>query len=218
MKKILEIYDEYKIMPNLQEHMLRVAAVASLICDNFSEPLPKKDIVTACLFHDMGNIIKVDFFPTVFPEEFYGPLGIEYWQKIKKEYIEKYGNKEHLATELIAEENKLSVQVIDLIKQIGFSNALKNELEKIYKNKICNYSDMRVGPFGVLSLSERILEGNKRYAGKKHAITSSDFESLADSLRNTEEQIFSKCTIKPEDITDEAIAPIILELKNFVIE
>ena len=42
MRKILDIYDEYKIMPNLQEHMLRVAAVASLICDNFDEVLPKK--------------------------------------------------------------------------------------------------------------------------------------------------------------------------------
>ena len=218
MRKILDIYDEYKIMPNLQEHMLRVAAVASLICDNFDEVLPKKDMVTACLFHDMGNIIKVDFTSTVFPVEYYGSLGIEYWQKIKKEYIEKYGNEEHLATELIANENKLSAQTIDMIKRIGFSKATQNEFEKIFMYKVCNYSDMRVGPHGVLSLNERTREAHERYKYKKHSISSGGFDSLFLSLRNVEKQIFEKCKIKPEDITDEAVAPIILELKNFVIE
>ncbi len=58
MRKISEIYEEYKIMPNLREHQLRVAAVAAQICDNFNKPLNKKEIITACLLHDMGNIIK----------------------------------------------------------------------------------------------------------------------------------------------------------------
>ena len=40
--KISEIYEKYKIMPNLQEHMLRVAGVASIICDNFSKKIEKK--------------------------------------------------------------------------------------------------------------------------------------------------------------------------------
>ena len=82
-------------MPNLQEHMLRVAAVASLVCDNFNEPLPKDDIITACLLHDMGNIIKSDlqYFP-----EFIKPEGLDYWQKVKDEYIEKYSRDEHKAT------------------------------------------------------------------------------------------------------------------------
>ena len=33
-----------------------------------------------------------------------------------------------------------------------------------------------------------------------------------------EKQIFSKCKIKPEDITDETVKPVIEELKNFVIK
>jgi hypothetical protein len=218
MGNVIDIYDKYKIMPNLREHMFRVAAVASLVCDNFDGELPKKEIITACLFHDMGNIIKVDFDSPVFPKEFYGPLGIEYWQKIKSEYVEKYKGNEHIATKEIALEANLPKKIINMIDHIGFSNGTKNEIEKSYENKICNYSDMRVGPFGVLSLNERISEGNRRYTGKKHAITSDSFESLANSLRKIEQQIFSKCKIKPEDITDEAIAPIISKLQNFVIE
>jgi hypothetical protein len=41
-KNILDIYEEYKIMSVLSRHMLRVAAVASMICDNLTEPVNKK--------------------------------------------------------------------------------------------------------------------------------------------------------------------------------
>ena len=215
MKKISEIYNEYKIMPNLQEHMLRVAAVASLICDNFNESLPKKEIVTACLFHDMGNIIKFNL--KDFPN-FLEPKGLDYWVNVKNEYIKKYGNEEHTATNKIAEENNLSVKIIEILNHIGFSKATDNEFEESFEYKICGYADMRTGPYGELSLEERMYEAHERYKGKKHSLASGSFSSLSNSLRNIEEQIFSKCKIKPEDITDEAIAPIILELKNFVIE
>ena len=43
-------------------------------------------------------------------------------------------------------------------------------------------------------------------------------EKLVACGAEMEKQIFSKCKIKPEDITDETIAPIIEELKNFVIK
>ena len=79
-KKILDIYDEYKIIPALQKHMLRVAAVASLICNNFNEPLPKNDIITACLLHDMPNILKFKWDSLL---EFLEPKGFHYWQNIQ---------------------------------------------------------------------------------------------------------------------------------------
>ena len=215
VRKISEIYAEYKIMPNLQEHMLRVAAVASLICDNFNEPLPKEDIITACLLHDMGNIIKsnLEYFP-----KFLEPEGLEYWQNVKREHANKYGFDEHKATAIIAGSIGLSNDIIKIIDNFGFSNATKNELGKLFSHKICNYSDERVGPYGVMPMEGRILEGQKRYAGTKHSIASGNFESLTKSLRNIEKQIFSRCKIKPEDITDETIQPLLSELREFVVK
>ena len=35
MRAIEDIYVEYQVMPNMREHMYRVAAVAKIICDNF---------------------------------------------------------------------------------------------------------------------------------------------------------------------------------------
>ena len=65
---ILEIYEKYKIMPQLRTHMLRVAAVGKIVCDAVNEKVKQnrgefvntKNVVTACLLHDMGNIIKFD--------------------------------------------------------------------------------------------------------------------------------------------------------------
>jgi len=62
-------------MPSLQLHMFRVAGVASVICENFKQPelINQDDIVSACLLHDMGNIIKFNL--SLFPQ-FLEPEGL----------------------------------------------------------------------------------------------------------------------------------------------
>src|ERR1035437_2830314 len=122
-RKILEIYSEYKIPPNLQRHMFWVAAVATMICDNFDEPLPKEDIITACLLHDMGNIVKYElgYFP-----EFLKPEGLEYWQNVQNEFREKYGEDEHKVTFLITKEFGLSDRIVELASGNGFQLLCKS--------------------------------------------------------------------------------------------
>ncbi len=211
MKTVQEIYSEYKIMPNLQEHQLRVAAVAKIITENFNKPLDLESIVTACLFHDMGNILKSDL--ARFPE-FVEEKGIEYWQKVKDEFLQKYGPDEHVATQIIAKEIGLNVGATECLNHIGFSNLGRNEIGDSFENKICNYADMRVGPHGIISLEEHYIDGQKRYATSKHVIASEKYEELANSGRIIENQIFSYTKIKPEEITDEKIKGLMEELRN----
>ncbi len=59
---IQQLYEKYEIMPNLQLHMYRVAAVAKMICDHFQKPINKQEVIITCLLHDIGNIIKFDLF------------------------------------------------------------------------------------------------------------------------------------------------------------
>lgn len=216
-RNILEIYKEYKIPPFLQLHMLRVSAVAKIICDSFTEPLPEEDIIATCLLHDMGNIIKVNF--TFFPEAF-DPEGVEYWQKVQEEYKNKYGADEEQATEIIMEELGASRSVLELKGHVGFEKIPQNEKSSVFTHKICNYADMRVSPHGVVSMMDRIEEGHKRFLSKNisRPYIYSDFEEKVKSAQNIEKQIFAKCKIKPEDITEEAVQPLISELRNFVIK
>lgn len=205
------VYKKYRIFKGLQDHMLRVAAVAKIICDNFEGELNKKDILTACLLHDMGNIIKVDF--THFPE-FFEPEGVEYWKNVKGEFEEKYKDKDggHTTALLVARELGLRDEVVTYIDQVRFRLLCENSQEENMARKIIQYADGRVGPHGVVSYVERHVEADNRYK-----FDDKDRE-LVECGKRIEKQIFEHCKIKPEDITDEAIAPIVEELKNFVIE
>ena len=211
--KITEIYKKYKIPKNLQEHQLKVAAVASTICDNFKQKIDKKSVITAALLHDMGNIIKFDL--GKFPE-FLEPEGIEYWQQVKEEFRKKYGEDEHDATYKIAEEIGVNKSVFEIIQGYGFS-----KYEQTYKNpkmevKIAAYSDHRVTPYGIASLQARIDDLKKRYSPEESPSKEAEYYHKSSLFaKKVEKQIFENCKIKPEDIIDKNVNPLIKKLKDF---
>jgi len=214
MKTPREIYSAYKIMPSLQLHQLRVAAVAKLLCEGCTKPINEHDVILACLFHDMGNILKFDL--PVFPK-FTEPEGLEYWESVKTEYREKYGEDEHTATQTIMSEIGLPRDVIHLMEGVGFSKVDRVATADSFEQKVVQYSDLRVGPHHILSLEERIDEGRKRYLGSGRSVGAPDstrFRVLIESAREIEQQIFANTSIKPEDINDAAIAPLIEKLRE----
>ncbi len=214
-RKISEIYTEYKIMPNLQMHMYRVAAVASIICDNLDEKVNKEEIITACLLHDMGNIIKSDF---EFLPELLQPQGPEYWQKVKDEYIGKYGDSDHEANVQITKELSSSGNVLYLVGQIHFSLMCVHRDIVDMNVKITHYADGRVDPYGIVSYEERMNEAKERYKDRAYLFPLENREKLISCGKEIEKQIFVKCKIKPEDINNETVAPIVESLKDFVIK
>lgn len=210
MRTISEIYKEYKIMPNLQEHMFRVASVASLICDTLDMKVEKDNIIKACLLHDIGSIVKFNL--THFPE-FYEPEGLEYWQKIKDQYIKKYGTEEHHANLKIIKELGISTKVFDLADGVGHFNFCDQLDMEDFSFQIVNYADTRVSPFGVVSFKDRMEDVFVRYnfsGDEKHI-------ALVECGKEIEKQIFAHCSIKPEDINDESIKPYMEKLKEFMV-
>ncbi len=190
-------------MPTLQQHQLRVAAVARMIYDSLSIPLDKEGVVNICLFHDMGNIIKFDL--SYFPD-FIKPEGLDYWQNVKNQFVEKYGKNEHIATEAICRELGLCESQLTYLNTIGFTRAKQALESESLEQMICCYADQRVGPHGMLSIEERLEDGRKRYANRKdHIVTLEQFDECATALKQIEEKIFNISSIKPEDITDEKI-------------
>ncbi|OGM11572.1 hypothetical protein A2Z22_02125 [Candidatus Woesebacteria bacterium RBG_16_34_12] len=200
-------------MPQLQLHMLRIAGVASMICDSFEKELDKNSIVSACLLHDMGSIVKfkLGLFPVL-----EGEKGIGYWEKVKKDYLKKYGVDDHLATLKICKELGVNTKIINIINNFGFSNTANIFKTKNYNFKICVYSDMRVSPTGVTSLMTRLKEARNRYLKKqKHVYSKEYFDQLIPLWPKIEKQIFSKCLTKPQDITEEKVELLIERLRNF---
>lgn len=214
MKKITEIYNEYKIMPNLQLHQMRVASVAWQICDSLSFDIDRESVVIACLLHDMGNIVKFDL--NHFPA-WNKPEGIEYWQKIKDEYLEKYGKNEHEATLIIGGELGISRYIYDLINYIDSPSVEINTAGKDFGEKICMYADNRVSPHGIVSAEEHSLDAKERYKNHPHVFDEEKRVSFMKDIYFIEEQIFSHSKIKPEDIDNESIKIYLEKLQDILI-
>lgn len=219
---ISEIYRNYKLMPSLQLHQFRVAAVANYLARKAGLQSDLPAITTAALLHDMGNIIKFDL--SLFPE-FLEPEGLKYWQKVKDDFIDKYGKDENNAKKMIALEIGIKHREMELLESIGFTKTLINSQQVDLAKKIVCYADHRVAPTGVISFVERIRGGHKRFQVNRNIpaaqITEYDrvFTEQAAALSLLETQIFTAIgnKLKPEDITDETITPIITELKSFEI-
>jgi len=163
--QILKIYEKYKIIPALQEHMFRVSSVAMMIAKHMTIDVDIDYITKAALLHDMGNILKfnLSFFP-----EFLKPEGLEYWKLIQNEYKEKYGNDEHMATFKIISEIGVSSHINELVHAYGFAQSITILADHDYSKKISLYSDHRVGPYGIRSLIEKINNGRIRYKENKN--------------------------------------------------
>ena len=212
MKKITDIYDEYKIMPNLQLHQMRVTAVAMQICESLDLEIDTDNIVKACLLHDMGNIVKFDL--NHFPE-YNKPEGIEYWQKVKDDYISKYGEDEHVASYKIAQELSLPEKILNLIVKTDPHIVLEIRDCNDLAEKICNYADQRVTPNEIVSVVERNNEAKERYKNHPHAFDDEHSNFFLKNMRDIENQIFSHSNIKPEDINNQSILFYLKNLKDF---
>ncbi len=212
-KVITELYDNYKIMPQLAMHQLRVAAVAYAIEQALFEPLHEEELISACLLHDMGNILKFDF--AVFPE-YLEPQGRAYWEEVREAWKKRYGTDEHAATLAIAREIGVSGRTMEYIDAVGFSKAAAAARGDSFEKKIACYADQRVAPQGVVSLDERLEEGFRRYAGREDR--KEDDEAIAANaaaLKEIERQIFSRASDTAESITPTLCEHHVAALKKY---
>lgn len=198
-------------MPTLALHQLRVAAVAKCILSAMQVENPA--VISACLLHDMGNIIK--FRLTDFPE-FLEPQGLDYWEGVKADMIQRYGPDEHAATYAIAQEIGVSAETMAYVDAIGFSKSIDN-LEASVMHKICAYADMRVTPSGVASLASRFEDGRRRYADRtdRKLLDIERMEALYAAAYQIENAIFAGLILRPDQIDDVRIAPDLTLLQTF---
>lgn len=214
--KIWDVYEQYKIMPNLRLHQLRVASVARALAQ---ERGADHELVTrAGLVHDMGNILKADF--SVFPPDFFGDVGLAYWSDVKSDYAARYGSDEHTATIAIVHELGLSDAVATIVASMGFSKAGDVYEHGSLELQIIEYADQRVAPYGITSMETRLQEGRERYkkrAGSDYGTDDGQFENNLEILKRLEKQLFEGLTITPASITEESQKDTVELLRSYEI-
>jgi hypothetical protein len=189
-RDITSIYRAYRVPPNLRLHLLRVAAVATVISDAWRGPtLDRGTIILTSLLHDIGNIVKADFdrFPALFPEEL---RNLPYWRAVQDQIRTRYGSTDQEVSLKIASELGVSERIRDLLQRKLFIRNAETLASEDWELKICAYSDQRVGPYGVLPLVERLREAKERYRGVPYAsVNTPGFEHLVDCAILIEQQL-----------------------------
>ncbi|MES2224198.1 MAG: HD domain-containing protein [Patescibacteria group bacterium] len=213
---ISEIYSKYNIPQNLQEHMLRVAAVGSIVVDFLNESvlLDKSVIISALLLHDMGNILKYDFSDHIA----FDANEILRLKELQKEFILKYGASAHVATTKIAREIGVSEEIIYILENSGSSKVADIVKGENWHRKVCAYADFRVAPYGVVGVNDRFNDIVKRYKGRNHPLA--DVVKTEEKRANAlllEKQIQEKSKKNLSLIDDVMIKGAFEELKNYSI-
>lgn len=194
---IREVYDKYQIMPNLQEHQLRVAGVGKIIADNWRGKIDTDLVIKTCLLHDVGNVVKFDLSERMVKK--YGIEDVKYWERVQTKYREKYGRDSHKAAEAIVSELGQD-DVFEILREEYevYNTATSAEIIKAgVAAKILLYADMRVVPEGVVEMGERVADLAKRYGRERKW-----FEFLFEVEKN----IQSQTTTDVAEITEERVS------------
>lgn len=197
-----EIYKNFRIPPNLQEHMLRVYGIVSFLETHWKgEKVDWKLVKEIALLHDMGNIIKFNLDRN---PEFLGSeqVNIEYWRRVREEVINKYGEDEEEATGKMLREVGFDEKAIQIISDKAFGNSVGVRDSNDWHLKLLYYADLRTLPMGVGTLEERLSDVRERmpkYTSRP------DFEDLVSACLEIGQQVQSNLDIDVSKITDESI-------------
>ena len=206
-----QIYLHFQLPPVLQLHQLRVASVAEQIFQLIN--FPNTDTyVQACLVHDLGNMIKFDF-SQMRMAKFLEPEGVEYWQKIQQDQIEKYGVDEEKATLTMLTEIEIAPEIVAIVAKLTFPFIPEIHDSPNLGLKISKYADMRVAPGGVVSLQERLADLKIRYQNR-YPNNEPEMELYHQYLYDIEQQIIDQTQLDPTQITDDSINDRIPQLKQ----
>ena len=192
--------------------MYRVAAVAATLFDAHELADYRDELISACLLHDMGNIVKFNFdaLLIVSPDE------RNHWEVAQKKMIAQYGTSAHKATLAIVDAIGVSSRVREIVDGVDFSNCEKIAESNDVLLMMAQYADARVTPNGIASLDERMEDMLTRYAHKHNRNDEETMRQIR-ALENIEQQLFTGLLFTPSDITEDSTQLMREELKNFVI-
>ncbi len=187
--------------------MMLVAGVCELISDKCVAQIKKEDIVAAAFIHDLGNFVKMNFDgkteKELFDKEDYDK--IEFFKKMKEEFIKKYSPNDGVTNILIAKEIHAPKEVIYLLENKEIHRLPAEQWKNDFGLIIFFYADLRVSPHGVVSLNERLKEFQKRNKFDSTPEQIQRSKEFTEFATRVEEYLFSYVKIKPQAITQEAI-------------
>lgn len=185
--------------------MRKVAKVGLFLAKKMKErglQVNESLVAYGSLLHDLVKIVD---FSEIDETKLLEPLSAEnlkFWKKLIDSY---HADKHCLAGYKILKELK-EEELALIVKKHGYNSLLavnENDRPYTWEEKIVYYADKRVRHDQIVSLKERIEDGQKRYFPDGN-VPANDKE-VQKALFHLEEELCGKAGIKPQDINEESI-------------
>lgn len=162
------IFQRYQLPELLQKHLWRTASLMELLVRHWHGPeLNQPVLIETMLLHDLGNLVKFDLSVTA-PLPLLSPQEIEKYRALQAEWHHKYGTVVDAVTVQLITELRLvngpAMSQIILEHTDGTQASTVNHDD--WMQKLCDYTDFRIAPQGLVTLQERFADLGKRYAGR----------------------------------------------------
>ena len=208
---IAKAYKKYSTPKNLQEHMLRVAALSKIIVDNWNGPaINKPAIITACVIHDIAKPVMFD----LSKQAQFGMTQKEISDLYKLQEIikTKFGTDEHSATVEMCKDLRAGKDVIKILENIEWEFIPRLLKNNNFEPLVGIYCDMRISPDGIHKMADRFENLSKREGPGYH-----DFEQVTHDGNILEQTIQENVKIDLNSITNAELNPLFPELLNLEI-
>ena len=129
-------------------------------------------------------------------------VNIDYWKKVQKQIIQKYGTDDHEATKKMLAEIGANEEIAEIVLNKSFDKSLGVKSSSNWALKILYYADFRTLPAGIGTLEERIADVKARMP--KYT-SRSDFEDLVAAGREIEKQLQQNLNVPVSEINDGSV-------------
>ncbi|HQM15818.1 MAG TPA: HD domain-containing protein, partial [Candidatus Woesebacteria bacterium] len=159
------LFTRYQIPHNLEQHLIQVASLGRLICQNWTgSPLNQDHILTALLLHDIGNLVKYNlkqnWTKKILTESSarnsHLPQSLTAWQELQTRFQQHYSQNADEANLAIVRELKIDPTIIKILSDHTFDDLEPLLLARNWTKMIFFYCDLRFAPTGIVSVAKRL--------------------------------------------------------------
>lgn len=225
---ISQLFSRYQIPVNLEQHLIQVAALGQLICQNWAgSPLNHDQIVSALLLHDIGNLVKFDlnqaWTKAILAESSAQnpdlPQSFKAWQNLQTQFRRRYSYNADEANFAIVKELKIDPAIINILRDHTFEDLAVLLASKNWAKMILFYCDLRFSSTGLVAVTERLQDLRARY--QIHDPRYTDPKIFARWLKNSlalENLLQQHTTLRLTQLTSSQLEPYFATLLQFQIQ
>lgn len=196
-KTVIQLYKKYHVPKHVQLHMAKVAEISMKLAEKLEKngvKVNKKQVKFGALFHDFFKVVSFRIFDVSTWGYRVKTRDIEYWTRLRNDH--PIDSDTDMTADLL--EKLDEPELAELVKKQYFSIILpKNGLTTL-EEKIVYYADKRVMHTKSVTLTQRFLDGQKRYKEKQKNLTTT--REAEKKIRLLEKELCHLAGIQPGDI------------------